>query len=119
MLNVKLADAEVTPKPTPIGNPGDWFPADAYPKEARDANIEGRTAFSLDVDAKGNVANCSIVKSSGSELLDTTTCTLLRANAHFKPALGKKKKPVPSVWRSAMRWQLVAPEPVTPPPAPQ
>ena len=106
------------PKPQPIGNPGDWFPADAYPKAAIDEGVEGRTAFLLNVDAKGTVTGCSIVSSSGSALLDLTTCTLLRANAHFKPALGPRKRPVASNWKSAMRWTLLNAPPAAETPAP-
>lgn len=114
---------EAPPKPTPIGNPGEWFPADAYPQVARDINAEGRTAFSLDIDAAGRIMTCNIVESSGSAILDSTTCSLLISNGRFKPALDKKGKPVAGTWSSAMRWKLTAapPPPETeeaPPPKP-
>lgn len=112
----------VTPKPTatptaavaevplarPIGNPGDWFPIESYPPEARVAGQEGRTAFALDIDARGRITECHIVKTSGSELLDSTTCSQLIANGRFTPATDTNGRPVAGQWRSAMRWQLQA-----------
>lgn len=111
-----------TPKPTatptasvaevplarPIGNPGDWFPIESYPPEARVAGQEGRTAFALDIDAKGRITGCHIVKTSGSDLLDSTTCSQLIANGRFTPATDANGRPVAGQWRSAMRWQLQA-----------
>lgn len=90
----------------PIGSPGDWFPIDSYPPEARAASQEGRTQFSLDIDAAGRITGCNIVESSGSELLDSTTCSQLILNGQFTPALDTNGKPMRGTWKSAMRWQL-------------
>lgn len=90
----------------PIGSPGDWFPIDSYPPEARAASQEGRTLFSLDIDAAGRITGCNIVESSGSELLDSTTCSQLILNGKFTPALDINGKPMRGTWKSAMRWQL-------------
>ncbi len=95
--------------PKPIGNPADWFPRDSYPPAAKAASQEGRTAFSLDIDAGGRITGCNIVESSGSELLDSTTCIQLITNGRFSPAHDKDGKPVASTWSSAMRWELVEP----------
>jgi len=122
--------ADEPPSPSPIGSPGAWFPPDAYPPEARAAGQEGRTAFAVDVDAQGRVVACNIIGSSGSPLLDTTTCSLVIANGRFTPARGKDGKAVAGVWQSAMRWKLVAddyapedtedlPPPRFPPPRPK
>ncbi|HVI98584.1 MAG TPA: energy transducer TonB [Sphingomonas sp.] len=97
-------------EPSPIGNPADWFPADAYPPAAKAAGAEGRTSFAVDVDAKGRVTSCAIVESSGTPLLDSTTCALVVTNGRFTPAHDAAGKPIAGVWKSAMRWQLkVAP----------
>lgn len=95
------------PQPKPIGNPGDWFPADSYPSAAKIAGQEGRTEFALDIDAVGRIRTCSIVQSSGSELLDTTTCSQLILNGQFEPARDASGRPVASKWVSAMRWKLL------------
>lgn len=99
------------PVATPIGNPADWFPADAYPPEARAAGVQGRTEFKLELDSQGRITECDIAKSSGSPLLDSTTCALLVTNARFKPAHDVVGKPVPGTWQSAMVWQLATAKP--------
>lgn len=99
-----------TPKATPIGSPAAWFPADAYPPEAKAAGLQGRTAFTLDIDARGRITGCNITASSGSALLDSTTCTLLVTNGRFQAAHDAAGRPVAGTWSSAMVWQLAAPE---------
>lgn len=93
--------------PEPIGDPGKWIPLEAYPPEARAAGQQGRTEFALKIDPRGRIMQCDIVRTSGSDLLDTTTCSLLISNGSFKPARDAAGKPVVGVWQSAMRWQLV------------
>lgn len=97
------------PSARPIGNPGDWFPRDSYPPAAKAAGQEGRTQFSVDIDAAGRITGCNIIQSSGSELLDSTTCIQLISNGRFSPARDKNGKPVAGTWSSAMRWELKEP----------
>lgn len=92
--------------PQPIGNVIDWFPADAYPAQARAAGQEGRTAFALDIDALGRITQCRVLQSSGSDLLDSATCTQAIINGRFRPARDAAGKPVARAWQSSMRWQL-------------
>lgn len=97
------------PQATPVGNPASWFPADAYPPQAKAAGMEGRTAFSLNIDDKGRITGCNITSSSGSTLLDSRTCELLVTNARFKPATNAQGQAVAGTWNSAMVWKLSAP----------
>lgn len=92
--------------PEPIGTVASWFPEDSYPPAARAAGQAGRTAFSLDIDPLGRVTGCNIVETSGSELLDSTTCSQAILNGRFKPARDASGRAVPGRWVSAMRWQL-------------
>ena len=100
------AGAAGVPLATPIGSPADWFPADAYPPEAKARGLEGRTEFKLELDSQGRITECDIAQSSGSPLLDSTTCALLVTNARFKPAHDASGRAVPGEWRSAMVWKL-------------
>jgi len=105
------APAPTAPEPArakPVGDPGLWFPADAYPPEARNAGQEGRTEFMVKVDARGRITECDVVKSSGSVLLDNATCDQIVTHGHFLPGVDGSGKPADSTWHSAMRWQLVA-----------
>lgn len=92
--------------PEPIGEIASWFPEDSYPPAARAAGQAGRTAFSLDIDPMGRVTGCNIIETSGSELLDSTTCSQAILNGRFKPARDTSGRAVPGRWVSAMRWQL-------------
>jgi len=94
------------PLATPIGSPADWFPANAYPAEAKAKGLEGRTEFKLEIDPQGRITECDIAQSSGSPLLDSTTCALLVTNARFKPAHDASGRAVAGEWRSAMVWKL-------------
>lgn len=94
------------PQATPIGNVSDWFPPDAYPSQAKAQGLEGRTEFKLDIDSQGRITECDIAQSSGSPLLDSTTCALLVTNGRFKPARDASGRAVASVWQSAMVWKL-------------
>lgn len=96
------------PLAKPIGSPASWFPADAYPPAARTAGQQGRTEFSVDIDAQGRIMQCNIVKSSGSEVLDNRTCDLVVANGRFTPAHDANGNAVAGIWHSGMRWELVA-----------
>lgn len=92
--------------PVPIGSVSAWFPSESYPPEARAAGQSGRTIFSLEIDRNGRVTGCNIVESSGSELLDTTTCSQAILYGRFEPARDASGKAVPGRWQSAMRWKL-------------
>ncbi len=92
--------------PEPIGIIADWFPADSYPPQARTLGLEGRVVFSLDIDALGRITQCHVIEGSGSDLLDSATCTQAIINGRFRPGRDAAGKPVAKSWRSTMRWKL-------------
>ena len=92
--------------PEPIGNIADWFPADSYPPQARALGLEGRVVFSLDIDALGRITECHVIEGSGSDLLDSATCTQAIINGRFRAGRDAAGKPVAKSWRSTMRWKL-------------
>lgn len=106
-----LAQEEPLPRATPIGNPGDWIPPNAYPPAAKASAEEGRVAFTLTIDETGAVSDCKITATSESPLLDETTCALMSANGRFTPPRDKKNKPTASQWNSSVRWKLETPPP--------
>src|SRR6185312_1055615 len=74
------------PKATAI-DPASWFSADDYPAEAQRKGIEGRSGFEVDVDTQGKPTACRITHSSGSPILDQTTCDVVLKRAQFEPAM--------------------------------
>ncbi|MGE5723090.1 MAG: energy transducer TonB [Sphingomonadales bacterium] len=62
------------------------FVADDYPLAARERQESGTVQVRLGVGADGRVTGCDVIASSGSALLDRTTCRVLKARAKFTPA---------------------------------
>lgn len=107
LANAPVPAAPAGTPPQPIGRVAEWFPADSYPPKARAKSEEGKTVYAVDLDAQGRVLRCNIVQSSGSDLLDSTTCTQVISNGRFRPARDAGGKPVPGRYQGSMRWQLV------------
>jgi hypothetical protein len=64
----------------PRGNPGDWFPQNSYPADAKRKGEQGRVSVRLKVDKTGMPIACEVMESSGSSSLDAVTCRLALAN---------------------------------------
>ncbi|MES2444625.1 MAG: energy transducer TonB [Pseudomonadota bacterium] len=100
---------------TPLSprSPGSWVVSDDYPASALRAEQSGTVNFRLEVDGAGRVTACEVTGSSGSQILDTTTCSLMRRRARFVPARGPTGEPVASSYASRMRWEIPT-DPVAP-----
>jgi TonB family protein len=84
-----------------------------YPDAAIRAGAQGRVAFALDVAVDGHVTACAIVASSGSPILDQTTCQIMIYRAQFVPAHDAKGRPTTDRVHAAVRWVLPKPEETT------
>lgn len=91
---------------SPRGQPQTWVINDDYPPAALRAREQGTTGFRLDIDATGRVTDCTVTSSSGSPLLDETTCTLLKRRALFNPAEDAQGAKIAASWTSRFRWEL-------------
>ena len=115
-LATGAAPAPAAPsKPTPV-DAQDWVTDEDYPPAALRAGTQGAVGVRLDLDRSGVVTGCAVTRSSGSAVLDGTTCDLLRARARFEPARDRRGRAVASTWRSRIRWVL--PDDNAPPPQP-
>lgn len=93
---------------SPIGSPGDWFPANSYPADAKRNGEQGRVSVELAVDKTGKPTNCTLVSSSGSASLDAKTCDLAIANGRFTPAKDTRGQPIASHFAvKGVRWELI------------
>lgn len=102
--------------PRPMDYIGNWVSTADYPTAALRANDQGTSAFSLIVDKTGRVKECRITSSSGSALLDETTCRLVTQRARFIPAVDAQDNPIEGAYANRVRWVLpsvTAPEPGT------
>jgi TonB family protein len=77
-----------------------------YPDAAVREGAEGRTGFTLNVDARGRVTNCTIEQSSGSTLLDEVTCRLMMTRARFLPARDVAGSAIADTYSSTINWVL-------------
>jgi len=92
------------------------FSSDDYPAAAVRAGEEGTVGFRLDVGNDGRVAACTVTASSGSAILDSTTCQLITMRARFQPARDHQGKPTEDRFNGRIVWRLPEPEPEPPPP---
>lgn len=102
--------------PQPKGNPGYWVTSNDYPAEALREEISGITGFRIAVGIDGRVSQCEIIASSGSALLDATTCALITRRARFTPARDGDGQPAPGFYSNRIRWVIpidLPPEPGT------
>jgi protein TonB len=88
------------------GNLAEIVSDEDYPPSAIRAGAQGIVAFELDVGLDGQVTACRVVSSSGTPILDETTCRLMVARAHFTPAHDRKGRPTTDRVRNRIRWIL-------------
>lgn len=80
-----------------------------YPKAARKAGIGGAVTVHFDVGADGRVENCRVMVSSGSSLLDDTTCDLIEARFRYTPARDANGTAIPDIAGWKQDWWLNPP----------
>ncbi|MEM6826517.1 MAG: energy transducer TonB [Pseudomonadota bacterium] len=94
-----------------LENPKEARPMQAdYPPPAWVAGQEGIVVYEIAVTEQGKATNCTIVESSGSELLDTTTCAIVMERAVFSNAFDKEGKPVAANFKGRHIWERREPE---------
>lgn len=81
-----LAAAQRITAPVPRAPLTSLVSRDDYPQQARADRAQGTVRFRLVVETDGRVSRCTILRSSGSSILDSTTCRLMRSRARFVPA---------------------------------
>ena len=82
------------------------FSIDDYPYAALGSGARGVVAFRLTVGPDGRVLACAITQSSGSAVLDATTCSILRRRAHYMPAMDINGNPVAGTVDDQVEWKL-------------
>jgi protein TonB len=85
-----------------------------YPREALRAGVSGTVHLRFTVGVKGRVTDCTVTQSSGSALLDATTCRLIIARFRYEPSRDAAGRPVPDEVTGEHEWETWS----TPPPEP-
>ncbi|HEX9931843.1 MAG TPA: energy transducer TonB, partial [Allosphingosinicella sp.] len=81
-----------------------------YPPGLGEAGIYGRVHIRYVVETDGSVSNCTITRSSGSDMLDRTTCDLIEQRFRYDPARDRYGRPIRSNLIESYEW-LVEDEP--------
>lgn len=81
------------------------FSPDDYPAGAD--GRRGTVGLRLLIAPQGSIIGCSITRSSGSALLDSTTCNTIRRRERYAPALDKDGKPVLGMVDEIVDWGAV------------
>ncbi|RYY24684.1 MAG: TonB family protein [Sphingomonadales bacterium] len=90
----------------PKSAPGSWVTDDDYPAAALRAEQSGVVGFRLEVDATGKAIGCTVTATSGSTLLDTTACSLLKRRARFTPAEDASGNKIPAAYSNRITWKI-------------
>jgi len=90
-------------KTPPKGNVAAAISNDDYPSDAIRNGESGQTRARLSVGTDGKVTECAVVRSSGVESIDATTCRVART-ARFKPALDADGNPVRALLVFKVTW---------------
>jgi TonB family protein len=88
-----------------------YITSDDYPARALRAEEQGRSTVRLTVSAHGILSDCAVVESSGSAVLDTTTCRLLQRRVRFTPARDAQGRLTQGTIVTAFAWRIPASEP--------
>lgn len=81
-----------------------------YPDEAFDRRIMGTVYLRFVVAPNGRVSECNVTRSSGSRMLDSTTCRLIVQRFRYRPARNVYGDPIAEVARGEHSWEI-GPEP--------
>lgn len=118
IINLPLPGGEITGPPialptmpdpiaaVPKGNPGSWILERDYRANWIRQELTGVAAFTLDIDARGKVTDCTITRSTGHEVLDGATCRLLTRRARFDPARNSAGDKVAGTYSSSVAWKI-------------
>jgi TonB family protein len=111
ILTLLLALAPAPPIPLPPPRPhgaalASYISAYDYPAGAIRRGEEGEVEVTIRVSPQGRVAACRASRSSGSAILDETTCRLLTERTRWVPARDAAGAPTSDMVVGRIRWRL-------------
>ena len=77
-----------------------------YPRAVRRAGIEGIVYVRFTVRPDGGVGACAVTRSSGSKMLDETTCRLIQRRFRYRPARDAQGRPIADEVSNFYEWRL-------------
>ena len=105
LLSMQAAPASgIAHGPKAHGTAASLFSVNDYPAKAVGTGAHGKVDVQLTIDKTGRVSGCAVTHSSGSSLLDTATCQVLRRRAHYAPAIDELGQPIVSATNDEIVW---------------
>ena len=104
-----MAFAQANTPARPRNDRSTWVTRGDYPRDEYFKGVQGTTVFTLTIDVEGRPTACKVVQSSGSQILDTTTCTVITARAKFDPARDAEGRKIAGSYRNRVHW-IIPPE---------
>lgn len=92
--------------PSPKNSPATWVGYLDYPTKSLQREEGGKVSFKLSVSKWGTLADCTVVKSSGSDDLDHQTCAKIMERARFAPATDAQSRPVAGEYFGNVHWSI-------------
>lgn len=92
--------------PPTDASPALWISGIDYPGDALKNEAHGVSTIVWSVNTDGRVADCKVVKSSGTASLDQAACRAVALRGRYKPALGMDGKPVVAHQMRNVVWHL-------------
>ena len=77
-----------------------------YPRRAAQEEIEGTVGVRCTVTTEGRATGCSVVSSSGSDILDGAATKAVERYARFDPALNDDGVPITASWSTRITYKL-------------
>lgn len=77
-----------------------------YPKDLGEGGVSGTVTVRYLVVETGRVETCEIIKSSGNDQLDVTTCRLIRERFRFEPSRDAAGRPVAAYMSESHSWSV-------------
>ncbi|HEX9933215.1 MAG TPA: TonB family protein, partial [Allosphingosinicella sp.] len=82
-----------------------------YPAAALRAEHQGNVTVELAVNEDGLVTGCTVIASSGSSILDSSTCAIAQRRFRFTPAIDANGRPVAGTSTRTVAWRIPEPDP--------
>jgi hypothetical protein len=98
------ATAAKRPQPPRVLNHGDWVTSADLPASGAEISEPVSVDFRLAIDEDGRAKACTIMRGSGSKILDEWTCALVMKRARFKPAKDAEGKATQGSYFETVRW---------------
>lgn len=89
--------------PSGIGRPHTC--GEEYPREAVMQGIQGTTTLGFTITVEGGVADITVLRSSGNQMLDDAAVSCV-SKWRYKPALAADGQPVAAPWKANVVWEL-------------